>query len=127
MHGCPWDEVRALELPVTDYVIFGSAPLLAHGLVAQIGDIDLLARRSAWAQALKFSQPERAPNGDSVIHASPALDIYNGWLGLDVDGIIRRSALIDGLPIAALSDVAVYKRILGRPKDRAHLELLSKL
>ena len=39
------------------------------------------------------------------------LELYNGWLGLDVDASVRRAELIDGLPIARPDDVATYKHL----------------
>ena len=114
-----------LELPAGDYVIFGSAPLLARGIIAEVGDIDLLATRSAWQRACLLGTPETARGGDRVIRTDSDIDIFDGWLGLDVDAIVGRAETIDGLPIARLSDVVAYKRLLDRPKDRTHLELLE--
>ena len=123
--GYPWEAVRALELIAGDYAVFGSAPLLAYGLIAEVGDIDILATRSAWRSACARRAPVTAPGGDRVIHLTGDIDIFSGWLGLDVDAIISRAETVDGLPVAQLSDVAAYKRLLDRPKDRAHLELLE--
>lgn len=75
--------------------------------------------------AQELATPVRAPNGDWVVHLGADIDVYNSWLGLDADAIIRHAERIDGLPIARLSDVAAYKRLLDRLKDRAHLKLLE--
>lgn len=32
--------LRALDLPYDDFVVFGSGPLLAHGLRTTLGDLD---------------------------------------------------------------------------------------
>lgn len=125
LNGHLWAAVRALELPPDDYAVFGSAPMLAWGLVAEVGDIDLVATRSAWQRACRIETPETAPGGDQVVHVGSGIDIFNGWLSLDIDAVIRRAEMIDGLPVARLSDVAAYKRLLDRPKDRIHLELLE--
>ncbi len=122
--------VRALELPQNEYVVFGSAPLLAHGLVTDIGDIDLLATGAAWQKAQTLALPKTAPGGDLIVQLTPELAIFDGWLGLDTDAVIRRAEMWNGLPLAQLADVAAYKRLLDRPKDdrpkdRMHLELLE--
>ena len=117
--------MRALELPPKDYAVFGSAPLLAHGLIAEVGDTDILATRSAWQLTQKLGAPVLAPSGDRMVHLASDIDIFNGWLGLDADAIIRRAELMDGLPVACLADVAAYKRLLDRPKDRRHLKLIE--
>lgn len=125
LKGWPWDAVRALELSLGAYVIFGSAPLLAHGLVSTIGDIDLLATGAAWQKAQRLASPKAAPGGDLIVQLTPELAVFNGWLGLDADAIISRAVVWDSLPLAKLGDVAAYKRRLNRPKDRAHLKLLE--
>jgi len=125
LRGYPWDAVRALALPPEDYAVFGSAPILAYGLISEVGDIDILATGSAWQAAQKLGTPKVAPGGDRVIQLSSELAIFDGWLGLDVAEILARSSPKDGLPIAQLDDVAAYKRLLNRPKDRAHLKLLE--
>ena len=117
--------VRALELPRNEYVVFGSAPLLAHGLITSIGDIDLLATGAAWQKAQTLASVETAPGGDLIVQLTPEVAVFDGWLGLDTDAIISRAEVWDGLPLAQLADVAAYKRLLNRPKDRAHLELLE--
>lgn len=117
--------MRALELPTKDYAVFGSAPMLAYGFIAEVGDIDILATRSAWRTAQELGIPVLAPSGDRVVHVAPDIDIFDGWLGLNIDAVIRRAKLIDGLPVAHLSDVAAYKRLLNRPKDRHHLKLIE--
>ena len=125
LSGHPWDVVRALELPPKDHAIFGSAPMLVHGLSAEVGDIDILATRSAWRTAQELGIPILAPSGDRVVQPAPEIDIFDGWLSLDVGAIICRAEPLDGLPIAHLGDVAAYKRLLDRPKDRLHLRLIE--
>lgn len=127
LEGPPWDAVRALDLPVGEYAVFGSARLLAHGLIDRVSDLDLLARGAAWAHAQTLGQVAQAPQGDLFVRLPHDIDIFNGWLGLEVDAIIARAVLTDGLPIAHLDDVAHYKRLLGRPKDLAHLRLMGGL
>jgi len=67
---------------------------------------------------------QTAPKGDEVVRLGN-IEIYNAWLGMDVDAIIARAEVIGGLPIARLEDVAHFKRRLRRPKDLAHLRLIE--
>ena len=99
--------------------------MLAHGLVAEIGDLDLVATGAAWQKAQKLASPKTAPGGDLTVQLTPELAVFDGWLGLDVDAVISRAEVWDGLPLAKLEDVAAYKRRLNRPKDRTHLQLLE--
>ena len=117
--------MSALALPAQDYVVFGSGPLLAHGLVTHVGDIDILARGAAWTRVTTLGLVEKAPDGDHVVGLANGVDIFDGWLGMDADAIIDRAVRLDGLPYADLRDVLVFKQKLGRPKDEEHIRRLE--
>ncbi len=118
------ERVESLALPSRDYAVFGSGPLLAHGLVTQVRDVDILARGAAWERAKTLGAPQRAPGGDERVRLRGA-EIFNGWLGLDVDAVVDGAELTHGLPFARLTDVVAFKKRLNRPKDEAHLRLLE--
>ncbi len=117
--------VSALCLPPQDYAVFGSGPLLAHGLVEHVGDVDLLARGAAWLKATTLGSLETAPDGDRIIRLADGVDVFDGWLDMDTDAIIDRAVLINGLPFASLHDVLAFKRKLNRPKDVEHVRRLE--
>ena len=115
--------MRALALPLDDLLIFGSGPLLAHGLIASVGDIDLLARGEAWRRASRLGEQERGPGGDRIVKLG-AVDIFDGWMDLNVGELMARRQWLHGLPWGDLRDVLAFKQRLGRPKDQAHIQLL---
>jgi len=117
--------VSKLELPPNDYVLFGSVPMLAHGLISAVNDIDILARGEAWAKALELKSFERAAGGDRVIRLGNCIDIFDAWMTFDKKDILLRAQPIGGLPYADLQDVLEFKRYLNRPKDKVHIELLE--
>jgi hypothetical protein len=117
-------KVRALELPPNDYVLFGSLPLLAHGLIERANDIDILARASAWEHAQTLAKAELAPMGEWRVSLE-AIEIYNAWLSMDVDAIIDRAKVINNLPFADLRDVLEFKQKLNRPKDAEHIRRIE--
>jgi len=55
-----------------------------------------------------------------------AIEVYGGWLGWDLDALIDKAEIIDGLPFARLKDVLAFKRSLGRAKDLAHVRLIEE-
>lgn len=116
--------VNALELPCSSFVIFGSAPMLALGLLQQVGDIDILARASAWETACRLGTPLDAGKGDLVVRLAE-VDIYNGWMGADTRAIFQTKFSVNSLPYAPLWAVLEYKRTLNRPKDKAHIALIE--
>jgi hypothetical protein len=113
-------KVLELKLPPHDYVLFGSLPLLAHELVDSVNDIDILARGFAWEQAQTFARAELAPMGEWRVSLG-SIEIYNAWLGMDVEAIIDRAVFVNGLPYADLQDVLEFKQKLNRPKDTEHI------
>jgi hypothetical protein len=116
--------IRRLELPPNDYVLFGSVPLLVHGLIEYVNDIDILARGSAWEYAQTLAKAELAPMGEWRVSLGD-IEIYNAWLGMDVEAIISRAVLINTLPYADLRDVLTFKQKLNRPKDTEHIRRIQ--
>lgn len=121
-----FEKVRALGLPGGDYAVFGSGPLVARGLIGHANDVDLIARGLAWERASSLGTVEIAPKGDPVVKLEGAIDVFVGWLGLDVDAVIDRAELVADLPFARLEDVLAFKRALGRPKDLRHIRLVEE-
>ncbi len=118
--------LNKLELPKQDYVVFGSAPMLAHNLISSINDIDLVARNAAWEKAQNLGSAKLAAADDKVICLQNKIDIYNGWMGRDLEAIFKRADYLDGLLYASLRDVLNYKLELNREKDQAHIYLLKQ-
>ncbi|MCA2219517.1 hypothetical protein [Jidongwangia harbinensis] len=117
-----------LRLPVGDYVIFGSGPLLAHGLRTTISDLDIVARDTAWHICASLSAPYPAPSGHGhmIRLYGGALEIVDRWLSpmWDTDRLVDSAQLIDGLPFASLTDVIASKWATDRPKDHTDLHAI---
>lgn len=114
-------ELVALNLEPDQFVIFGSAPLLVHGLRTTIRDIDVVARGEvmAWARQTG-TRGVGAYSGDPVWQLSGGrLQFSAGWITSlwSSDDLIERAEVIDGLRFARLRDVLQYKMELYRPKD----------
>ncbi|WP_239066645.1 phosphoribosyltransferase [Demequina activiva] len=120
------DLVHSLDLPVESVILTGSVPLLAHGAISQVGDVDLVATGSAW-DALAQRGPERDGElGDRVIDLPGGIQAFSGWHGQSADAVAARASQVDGLWVASIADVVAYKRRLGRPKDVEHLAALER-
>jgi len=122
--------VSELDLDVRDFVIFGSGPLLAHGLRYGIHDLDVVARGPAWRRAR-----EHGCRGTGIFNGAPMSMFWNGliqfsagWISADwdTDDLIDRAESVQGWPFAALTDVLAYKRILLRPKDYPDIAALRQ-
>ena len=121
-----FDRLRAMELPPGSYVVFGSGPLAAHGIIDELGDLDVIIAEEAWdrVQALGLVVMH---GDDPVIELGNGLSFGRSWAygDVDVEYLIEDAEMIDGLPFVRLDAVVAYKRIAGRPKDLRHIELME--
>ena len=116
-------ELLSLHLPVSDYVIFGSGPLFAHGIRSDVRDLDILARGSAWRKALTYgTAPVNPPsgNGSMIVLFDGRIEIFNSWVSAewDVDSLIDNAEFIDGLPFVPLTTVLRWKKSAPRENDQ---------
>jgi len=111
----------ALDLERSDFVIFGSGPLLACGLRKSIRDLDVVARGAAWQRVSTIGL-----SAVGVLTGDPTIQFWGGriqcsqqWIrpGWDSDKLIDEADMIDGLRFARLADVLAYKQVLLRRKD----------
>ncbi|MGL4609118.1 MAG: hypothetical protein ACRCYY_05445 [Trueperaceae bacterium] len=119
------EKTKALGLPSSDYALFGSLPLLAHGLIDSVSDIDIVARGAAWTEAQTLAEAECLCLGAWRVSLED-IEIYTSWLGTDADSIIERANFINGLPYAKLQDVLEFKQKLNRPKDAEHIRRIQE-
>ena len=122
--------VTELDLDPRDFVIFGSGPLLAHGLRHDIHDLDIVARGPAWRHVSRYGCP-----GTGSVNGAPMAVFWNGliqfspgWISADwdADDLIDRAQTIQGWPFAGLADVLAYKQVLLRPKDHPDIAALRR-
>jgi hypothetical protein len=122
--------VSELDLDIRDFVIFGSGPLLAHGLRNGTRDLDVVARGPAWQRVREHGCP-----GTGSVNGAPMALFWNGliqfsqgWISADwdTDDLIGRAQAIQGWPFATLADVLAYKEILLRPKDYPDIAALRQ-
>jgi hypothetical protein len=123
-----FERVRELALPDGDWVIAGSAPLLAHGLIEAVNDIDIVARGAAWARACALGDAQPGEHGDRRVRlCGGAVEVFDGWslMPWSADQLIGEAQRLEGLPFMPLQRVLEFKRRLARPKDAAHIRLLE--
>lgn len=121
-------QIKRMGLDQEHFVIFGSAPLFVHGLRADIQDLDVLARSSAWQKVVSSGTPALGTyTGDTVrqFHGG-RIQFSEGWISddFDTDTLIAEADLFQGLRFAKLSEVLRYKERLNRPKDRDDIAAL---
>ena len=122
--------VRELNLPMGEYAIFGSGPLLIRGIIDDSNDLDIICRGAAWDLARKVGELRYleqyevtiATMADGRITFGTECGIGN----FDVNVLIDTAEKIQGLPFVRLAHVIEYKRIANRRKDIRHLDAIDK-
>lgn len=121
--------LHAVNLPINDYAVFGSGPLLVRGVISDVNDLDLLARGAAWEAATATGQAEYLPDHDITVASffDGLVTVGNRWAigDVDVDALIDTAELLEGIPFVELEYVVAYKELAGRTKDLEHLHCLD--
>jgi hypothetical protein len=119
----------SLHLPPEDFAIAGSGPLFARGWIAEIGDLDVIARGQAWRRICQRGEVEEAPLASvhRVLLFDGKIEVLDGWFPAiwDVNTLIDEADLISGLRFVKLEVVAETKKMLQRPQDIQHLDRIA--
>jgi hypothetical protein len=123
-----FQRVKAMELPVGKYALFGSAPMGVRNL-KDCRDADVIVTADlwekyrndpAWRGQTSASGNEGLANGDIELWRS-----WKPWFP-DVETLIAEAELIDGLPFVRLERVLAWKKQYGREKDLKDVEIIEK-
>lgn len=113
---------------MNDYAIFGSAPMYIHQLRDHIGDLDIIARGTAWVrlQELGKTHPTLYHNGLEIDLGEGKIQAFNKWISdkWDINELIDTAESVDGVRFVQLEKVLEFKQELSRPKD---IEDIAKL
>jgi len=125
-----FEELRALDLPVNEYVIVASGPLGIRNLRA-MKDVDILVSDNLWTEFGKkyeiiydheAQKIRLSPNVEAFCAASfgPAIS------GLPTAATqIAESELIDGLPFQNINTALFFKKRDDREKDMNDVRLIE--
>jgi len=123
-------ELLSLNLPITDYVVAGSGPLLAYGLRQDVSDLDIVARGDAWKIALSLGEAATPPSGHGlmVVLFDGDIEIFDRWLlgTRDTDDLIDSSELIQEIPFCPLAEVLAWKTRSDRDKDQQDIKSIRE-
>lgn len=124
-------EVKRLNLPLGQYVVFGGGPLMAHG-IRDTSDVDLFVTPSLYRvlKADGWKETElKGPHGGLYL-VNGIYEADDTWHYHDYDpapeAIIEAADVIEGVPFPPLVDVLKWKRAFRQaegpcrhPADRA--------
>lgn len=123
------DKVKALNLPLDEYVVAGAGILEALN-IRETNDIDLavtpylhkkLRESGEWEEEEKYGKIFLKKDKIDVI---PKLDWeeYN----TTTEDAIQTATIIDGIPFMNLDELCKFKTALGRDKDFKDIELIRE-
>lgn len=123
------NQVKALNLPLGQYVVVGSGAMSVHGIRPH-KDIDLLVTPELYDELKRrgWQEEEKKP-GFFVVHqgdveASPAMITVNDYRP-DIYTVIDNADIIDGAAFMKLDELVLFKTALGREKDLHDLKLIT--
>lgn len=121
-------QLHDIALPMGDYALFGSGPLLVRGWIQDVGDLDVIVRGAAWERARHIGSLVRLDEYDiDIVAIGDHITVGTVWAigDFSADALIDEAEIIEGLPCVRLEHVVAYKRIADRSKDRAHLLVIE--
>lgn len=123
-----FEKVKALSLPIGQYVVFGGGPLDAHG-IRNTNDVDILVtadlyetlRNQGWEEKKWSDRGSYLAKGDVQVDDSWHYGSYDP----SPEEIIVQAEIIQEVPFAPLNEVIKWKRAFARPKDLADIKLIE--
>ncbi len=126
------EEVKKLNLPFGQYVVFGSGILSAKG-IRPAKDIDLLVtpelfsslQRKGWKRKFLFRRVLKFKLIKMGI-AEAFSNANSGTYKTEVEEIIKTADVIEGIPFMNLNELKIFKVQLNREKDKNDVKLIDE-
>jgi hypothetical protein len=122
-------KVKDLSLPSGSYVVFGSCPLLLHG-IRECDDVDLMVSPEVYEKFKQAGWEEKLHGTDKALLANGVYEVGKDWdfgsYNPTLKELLARTEFFQGVPFASLDDVVKWKTAFGREKDRKDIELIRK-
>ena len=121
-----FQQVKQLELPLGEFAIFGSGPLIVRRIIQAANDLDIICRGAAWEMAKEIGTSQYLEEyGVNVVTICDGQISFGRSWGIgnfDVDDLIDTAEIIEDLPFVRLEHVIRYKTERASIKDIRHLE-----
>ncbi|MGM0482830.1 MAG: hypothetical protein ACQEP6_03150, partial [Patescibacteria group bacterium] len=118
------DKLANLELPDTEYVIYGSGPMAIRG-IREANDLDVVVTDRLFGE---LSQRHGNDDPDKLVLEGGDIDIYPTRNSLfdEPEKVIERAETIEGFRFALLEDIISWKEKVGREKDLVDVKTIEK-
>lgn len=118
-----------LGLPAGQYALFGSAPICFRDL-RECNDIDIIVKSALFDKLKKAGGWEIKTKTDGTEYLLRGnVEIFKNWAPgeWDIGQLIDGAEMIAGVPFVRLEDVLRWKKIMGREKDLADIDLIERI
>lgn len=119
-------ELKDFNLPLGEFVIFGSGPLAARG-IRDCKDLDIIVSENLY-QKICQKYPEEIYLSDVGTLQIGDFEISQTWLNDKncVKELIAEAEILHGYPFVNLNEVINWKKSMGRVKDLTDLKLIDE-
>ena len=120
------NELKALNLAVGEYAIFGSGPLAARN-IRDTDDVDIIVTEQTWNHLLEAYPESERDEPPSLVIGN--IEVFRTWLTLTkkVPEMIASAEIINVLPLVMLEYVLEWKKDMGREKDLNDIALIEAM
>ncbi len=118
------EELKSLDLPEGQYLIWGSGPLAIRGL-REARDVDVVVRAPLWKELIQ-KYPVQGKKQNLITLGD--IEVWSDLLDLTaiIDTMIAQCDWIEGFPFMNLKYMVEWKRHLGREKDLQDIALIEE-
>ena len=116
-------ELAKLDLPESEYAIFGSGPLAIRGL-KEANDLDTVVTDRLFND---LSERYGNEDPDRLVLEGGDIEIYPAQNSLldEPDSAIDRAETIESFRFVLLEDIIRWKEKMGRQKDLEHIQIIK--
>ncbi|MDO8669617.1 MAG: hypothetical protein Q7K65_04965, partial [Candidatus Buchananbacteria bacterium] len=121
------DELKKLNLPQNSFAIFGSGPMAIRNM-REITDLDLIVKPDLWQRLKEKYSKHLVPRKNTGELRIGHISIFQNWLPWfdDVNALIDKADLIDGIRYVKLENVISWKKQMARKKDLQDIKTIQK-
>lgn len=124
--------IKALDLPIGKYIVFGSSVMEVHG-IRKSRDIDLIVDKDVYEELKKRGWKrywffKRVLTCKALKKDGNEAFSHIKWKNyrIENDELFKNAEIIDGVPFMELKEYLMYKRCLPRAKDKMDVKLLEE-
>ncbi len=113
------DKLKSLNFFQNQYCVMTGAALVLHGVRPETNDIDIGCTSKLFKELLNKGFELIKKNKFEAIVIDGCIEIFEDWVPDNIE-------LIEGIPVADINSIRVYKERLGREKDLKDIVLIDR-